>query len=155
MKTTSAARQYSQEPARTPAQPTPVVQQVSIPRAPAPQGAPAGMPVYLRTPFPVSRPGDAQELEAEHVSERVMRMPASGPVAATPGPEAQAAALHAPAATGSAMIQRTPAGSPGPAPAVRHAFAPASGGGSALAPSLRSFMEPLFGADFSGVRIHS
>lgn len=152
MHATLAAQQVSRKPARSLAHQTHAAQHAATAAAPAPRGAPAGMPVYLQTRLRVSRPGDASELEAERVAERVMRMPGPGAVSAPPGPERQAAA---PVATGQATIQRRPEAGAGTAHATTPAFAPASGGGSALNPSVRSFMEPRFGADFSGVRIHS
>lgn len=41
------------------------------------------------------------------------------------------------------------------APAIERQLARSEGTGTALAPETRAFMEPRFGADFSGVRIHA
>ena len=114
-------------------------------------GAAAGMPLFLQTRLPVSRPGDCAEVEAERIAQRVLRMPAAG----TAPPAARSAGVHRDAAGGGeGVAMQRGAESPTPAVAGRHAHAP-GGSGSALGASVRSYMEPRFGADFSAVRVHT
>lgn len=136
------------KPAR-PQRATVAAMPVSHPGRAAPQkqsGASAGVPLYLQTRYPVSQPGDAAEREADGMAQRALRLPLAAAAAQRP------AGGEAVPCNGVPMIQRAAeAGSP--APATAHA--PVGSGGSALSASLRSFMEPRFGADFSGVRIHT
>ncbi|MBS0357149.1 MAG: DUF4157 domain-containing protein [Proteobacteria bacterium] len=116
------------------------------------------MAAPVRTPVPVmpqramaggltvSSPHDAAEREAVQVARRVVSLPAA-PVSAS----ATRFAGLVPATT-----QRAPA--PATAAAARPAPAAAAAlptGGQPLPRSLRDFMEPRFGADFSAVRIHT
>ena len=45
--------------------------------------------------------------------------------------------------------------SPIPTPSLENRLSNSKGGGSPLPDEVRSFMEPRFGADFSGVRVHT
>lgn len=87
----------------------------------------------LQTKLPVGPPADRFEREADRVAEQVMRMP-----------EADVAESSPPS------IQRLPAGGGEPV----HTTLP-RGGGRPLAAPTRAFMEPRFGADFGGVRLHT
>ena len=109
----------------------------------------------------VSSPDDAAEREADRVAEHVVSMP-------DPAPRASAAA--------SAPLQRAPvrrrrrrarAPSQAPAPAptsasagspaarVMSAVASAASGGAPLSRKSRAYLEPRFGADFAGVKVHT
>ena len=116
--------------------------------------------------------GDAYEQEADRVAAQVMRMPASRPASRRPAvqrlrdarePDVQAQPL---AATITPLAQRAA----GPAAAARSddpragfeagsdvegQLSAQQGTGQALSGEVRAFMEPRFGTDFSGVRVHT
>lgn len=96
-----------------------------------------------RLPAKVSKPHDAAELEAEEAARKVVRMrePSATPPA-EPKPKTTGVMQRAAAATA------TRAASPGGARVH-------IGGGTPLPRSVRSFMEPRFGASFSHVRVHA
>lgn len=87
-----------------------------------------------RAPLRVSSPEDAGEREATSAARSVMAM--GSPALGSSGP---------------GVIHR----SPGPAGPAAATVAGAPGGGQPLAPALRRFMEPRFGADFGAVRVHT
>lgn len=91
----------------------------------------------------VSSPGDRAEVEAHNTARTVMRM--STPSAAPVTTRSDTAIHRAPAAA------NAPALNPKPAAAA----VPAAGGAGNLPAQTRKFMEPRFGADFSGVRVHT
>jgi hypothetical protein len=93
----------------------------------AEQDEPAGIPRTL------SQPGDRLEREADHAADRVMR-------AAEPAPPRLSRAAASPGA------------SLGAAPLVQEAL---RSGGQPLPAQTRAFMEPRFGHDFGGVRVHT
>jgi uncharacterized protein DUF4157 len=88
----------------------------------------------------ISQPGDALEQEAERVADQVMRMPQRG---------AQVATERAP------VLQRSAAGAaPGETiPPIVHEVLRSPG--RPLDRATRTFMEPRFGQDFGGVRVHT
>lgn len=91
----------------------------------------------------VSSPGDRAEIEAVSTARTVMRM-------STPASVARVHASSAPA------LQRAPiASAPALNPRPVQSAAPSGGSGGSLPAGVRKFMEPRFGADFSGVRVHS
>src|ERR1700687_6096427 len=108
--------------------------------------------------------GDSYEQEADRVAGQVMHMstptPAVGDQASVDGhiPEERGIAQTKPlAANITPLVQYAPTTS-------TESFEPGAdfkarldngGGGSALPASARAFMEPRFGADFSGVRLHT
>src|SRR5262249_50315962 len=100
-------------------------------------------------------PGDAYEQEANQVAERVMRMPqpsvqrtcACGGVA---GPDGECEACKA-QRLGLQRKSDSVAGTQAPASVHETIHAP----GQALDPATRAFMEPRFGHDFGGVRVHT
>jgi hypothetical protein len=99
-------------------------------------------PKSTRLPKNVSKPNESSELEAEEAARKVVRMP-------------QPAKPATPKQTASGTVQRAEA-----APPSKPAVVPASTrvslpGGTPLPPSVRSFMEPRFGANFGNVRIHT
>jgi hypothetical protein len=106
----------------------------------------------------VSSPHDPAEKEAEQTAKRIMRMPAAHVSAGTP------AMLRSPHALrfAGAIVQRELPGiarkQEGQADVSANMAAEigsSQAGGSPLPPSVRRFMEPRFGADFSRVRLHS
>ncbi len=125
---------------------------VSFAAAPAPAGAAAPgpesslirqtSPVRVQTEMRVSSPSDPAEQEAQSVGKTIARMP--DPDAKPPRVEAGA----------SGVAQRRESGGEAD-PSVLTELRASSSGGSALPADVRSFMEPRFRADFSGVRIHT
>jgi hypothetical protein len=95
-----------------------------------------------RLPAKVSKPSDPAELEAEDTARKVMRM--REPPAAVP---------TAKKGSGKGIVQR--AEGPSMAPVAAPSSHGSSGGGSPLPSSVRSHMEPRFGASFGNVRIHT
>lgn len=128
--------------------------------------APSGT---IQTKLTVNRPGDSYEREADRVAEQVMRMPETG-TAATPASSASPGVQRACACGGScdeckkkrpedgnAHVQMKAAG-PGnrgamEAPPMVHEALRSPG--QPLDKETRAFMEPRFGRDFSGVRVHT
>ncbi len=115
----------------------------------------------LATAVPVSRPGDAAELEADRVADAIVRgepAQASPAVSACPGVQRRCAACEEEQRRedeGPAQVQRKP--EPGQ-PAHDSAGDPASpiaSGGAPLSPGLREYFEPRLGADLGTVRIHT
>ena len=122
--------------------------------------------------FRVSSPQDNAEREAVQVARRVMGMteieatPVASMSSRRPAQPAQPADRTKPAqpmqpvqrATGGVQRQAMAGGWPHPTTLPRDAAAriqAARSGGQALSPTLRAFMEPRFGADFSAVRLHA
>jgi len=107
----------------------------------------------------VSNPSDAAEIEADHIADRVMRMP-----------EEQASTATTRASSGSAIhrkcsgcegeeetIQRKPLPSTGGAAfqSAGHVRDAISAGGRPLDAQTRGFFEPRLGYDLSRVRVHT
>jgi pyrrolidone-carboxylate peptidase len=101
--------------------------------------------VPLRRKLAVGSAGDPAEGEADRIAERVMRMPASGPL------------LQRACATcekDDEKVHRKENGAgPSEAPDIVHDVL--SSGGRPLDASTRAFMEPRFGHDFARVRVHT
>src|SRR5262245_60918645 len=103
----------------------------------------------MQAKLTVGHPQDSYEREADCVADQVMRMPS--PMASPPV----------------GTIQRLPEGErdlrrfgatadlPTVDAATEQSIQSLSGRGHALPESVRSFMEPRFGADFSAVRVHT
>lgn len=87
----------------------------------------------------ISQPGDPYEQEADRVADQVMRMPA---------PSASALSLGDPIASSTSSTCERESGVP---PRFLHGL----GAGRRLDRSVREFVEPRFGYDFSQVRIHT
>ena len=114
-------------------------------------------PVRLQAKLVVNAPGDTYEQEAEHVADRVMRMPQPQLqrkcVCGGGCPACQTAQSHSDHEhvqtkhVGSNDFETTAA-----PPIVHEAL---SSAGQPLDSSTREFMEPRFGHDFSQVRIHT
>jgi hypothetical protein len=101
----------------------------------------------VQTKLTVGPADDVYEREADRVAERVTRLPDPGAGGEPGGP--------------GLVVQRTAGPGPGgPGVAGGGADAAVSGarlreGGRPLSASTRRFMEPRFGADFGGVRVHT
>ncbi|MFL6216471.1 MAG: DUF4157 domain-containing protein [Blastocatellia bacterium] len=111
----------------------------------------------IQAKLAISTPGDRYEREADHIAERVMRLPepqvqracACGsdcPTCQTP-PSGQE---HKPL-----PIQRVEAGGQEPTGLPSLASSVLHSSGQPLDAATRNFMEPRFGQDFSQVRIHA
>jgi hypothetical protein len=88
--------------------------------------------------------GDHYEQEADRLAAHVMSMPTSD-AAVAPGDTATAP-----------TVQRAGGGAGFEAGAdIEHSMSSQHGGGSPLPAATRDFMEPRFGSDFSGVRLHT
>jgi hypothetical protein len=117
----------------------------SAPRqATTPTAAPTArlLPIRIQTQLRVSSPGDAAEQEAQEVGRRIAGMPE--PTSPAPIRRAQAGAVQRRA------IAPTMAG-----PDVVAGLHGSRSSGAPLPRSVRSFMEPRFGADFGAVRVHT
>lgn len=116
-----------------------------------------GLP-QLRGALKVSDPGDRYEREADRVAERVMRMAMPGPPPGDISPSNPALQRKCASCEreGDEVLMRKAdsAGSPA-VPKVAASRSPVLGGGRPLDTAARRFFEPRFGADFSGVRIHT
>jgi len=122
----------------------------------------------IQVSLSVSQPGDAHEQDADRVADAVMRMPASSMHAAPsvtstatiPGVQRMCAECEEEdkKETRNASVQRkertadVPTVTPGVAANIQ---AMCGAGGRALPSATREFFEPRFGADFSGVRVHT
>ena len=142
-------------------------QEMQSPRAPFTYGN-QGMQQILRrgilqAKLAVNQPGDAYEQEADRVASAVMNLDASLTSTVAEGP-APARVQRACACGGACEdcqrkapdVQRVNAGSAagaGAAPPIVQDVVRSAG--QPLAAGLRGFFEPRFGADFSGVRVHT
>jgi hypothetical protein len=128
----------------------------------------------IQTKLTVGTPGDVYEQEADRMAQQVMSMS----VAATAPPQVQRFGEE-PSPVGmysslaqsitpvvhrrvdeqvqmQSLVQRAfQAGGNEASGDLESRLNASKGGGSALAPEVRAFMEPRFGADFSGVRVHT
>src|SRR5882724_7412957 len=120
--------------------------------------APAVAP-NLQFKLAVNKPGDRFEREADVMADRVVRMPA--PASPLTEEKLQAGRLQrkederlqrAPATE--EKLQRKGDGVPTVGPSTQSAIQSKTTGGQPLSTDVRSYMEPLFGADFSNVRVH-
>ena len=107
--------------------------------------APPSRPQLMST-IRVSSPTDAAEHEARSVAARVMSAPA-------PSFQSPYVSRFAGAAQAARSAARPAAPAVGPSAAAR--ITSLLGGGQPLPKDVKDFMEPRFGADFSGVRIHA
>jgi hypothetical protein len=115
----------------------------------------------LQAQLRVGASDDPYEREADRVADSVMRMPE--PAAQRTCAECEeegggdAGAIRrtcaAPPAPAVVRRQKTEADAPGVAPPIVSEVV--SGAGRPLDPGVRSFMEPRFGRDFSGVEVHT
>jgi hypothetical protein len=110
---------------------------------------PAAATLAIQPKLQVGPAGDRYEQEADRMAAVVMAMPA--PQAAPPVPPAQRKPEEEEVQT---KAQDPRAGFEA-APDFEDQLRGQKGGGAPLPSSVRSFMEPRFGADFSGVRLHT
>ena len=122
------------------------------------------IPAIQCAPLAVSSPSDGPEREATKVGATVARMalPETRAPSPAPPPASPAPASTATASTQVARIEAAPqiqrrhrAGHASLEPHVASDISNRMSGGAPLPPGVRGFMEPRFGADFSGVRIHT
>ena len=110
--------------------------------------------------------GDRYEQEADRVAEQVVSFQPSAasrqPAVQRQGPEEEEEVQTKPiAASITPLVQRQPEGrqqadgSFEASPSLESRLAAQRGGGSPLPDETRAFMEPRFGADFSGARVHT
>jgi hypothetical protein len=104
------------------------------------------LPVRVQTQMRVSSPSDAAEQEATAVGRQVMR---------TPNPDEAARPNVSQGSAGVAQRLAAPGGERDVDPSILNVLGASSSSGSPLPRDMRSFMEPRFKADFSGVRIHT
>ncbi len=115
-------------------------------------GACHSCPPRVQAKLKIGQPGDKYEQEADRVAEQVMRMPE---------PSVQRKGCSSPGCKEEdedKILQAKSVGSAGSAPAqVDHPLIQnvLSSPGQPLDAGTRSFMEPRFGQDFSGVRVHT
>ena len=118
--------------------------------------APARLSPRIQTRLTVNQPGDEFEREADQVAEQVMRMPepqvqracACGGACA----DCQSGEEEEPQHLQTQRLS-SGGGSTAVAPPIVHEALASPG--QPLDPATRAYMEPRFGADFSGVRIHA
>lgn len=103
--------------------------------------------VRVQTQMRVSSPSDPAEQEASAVGKTIMRMPDPADEARTPPP----AVSH----RDTGVAHRDAAPDRHADPQVLEKLHGSSSSGSPLPRDMRTFMEPRFKADFSGVRIHT
>ena len=111
----------------------------------------ARAPSLLQTKLQVNTPGDTYEQEADGVAEQVMRMPKpqlqrTGADSDRRNPQAPPVCLRTQSVEGNCSREVA---------ALHIVHEVIHSAGRALDPSTRKFMEPRFGYDFSGVRIHT
>lgn len=131
----------------------------------ASRGAPSRAPL-IQTKLTVSQPGDAHEREADRVADAVMRMPAievadtaAGSSTTSPAKvqrlctECEEEQKHK--AIPQVQRKEQAADSPPLTSPVAANIQSLRGDGRALPAETRAFFEPRFGADLSGVRVHT
>ena len=113
--------------------------------------------VTIQPKLSVSSPEDIYEQEADSVAQQVMRMPEPGIPRPCPCGGGCPACQAKPAGPGNERLQmkRVHASDTGQMTAPPIVNEVLSSPGQPLDPATRAFMEPRFGHDFSGVRVHS
>ncbi|HBB32823.1 MAG TPA: hypothetical protein DDZ80_01605 [Cyanobacteria bacterium UBA8803] len=111
----------------------------------------------IQTKLKISEPGDQYEQEADRLADEVMRMPEPS-VQRQVEPEEEEEMVQRKAIANPMMppIQRKnepDQSEPSEVPSVVHEVL--NSPGHSLSPSIRTFMEPRFGYDFSQVRLHT
>ncbi|AFZ10964.1 hypothetical protein Osc7112_6884 (plasmid) [Oscillatoria nigro-viridis PCC 7112] len=104
------------------------------------------IPLSIQAKLTVSTPGDKYELEADATAAKVMAMPDSALLSQ------QSASKQSNPTTDA--VQRAGAEDKTVSPELENRIHNATGG-SPLPESVRSFMEPRFGVDFSAIRVHT
>ena len=118
-------------------------------------------PLRIQPKLKVNTPGDIYEQEADRVADEVLRMPEH---AVLPGMEISKETQARPvrrmcaepdAAERNTQRREAAEGMPTVTPAIAARLDATKGTGALLSRSVRSFMEPRFGVDFGGVRVHT
>jgi hypothetical protein len=128
----------------------------------------------VQTKLTVGAPGDKHEQEADSMAGKVMTMPDEAiqqPIQRQTGEDTEAVQMQPLVNSITPLVQRSSGeeeevqmksgaqrvsdGSSQASGSVENRLAGSKGGGSALPDDVRSFMEPRFGAEFSGVRVHT
>ncbi|HAG82949.1 MAG TPA: hypothetical protein DCL61_17750 [Cyanobacteria bacterium UBA12227] len=124
----------------------------------------------IQTKLTVGAPGDVYEQEADRVAAQVMSMPDHSPQVQRFAQGDNSVQMKSLAQSITPLVQRRVDESVQMRSIVQRVFQAggtetngdlesslntSKGGGSPLAPSIRAFMEPRFGADFSAVRVHT
>ncbi|HBB30832.1 MAG TPA: hypothetical protein DDZ80_21870 [Cyanobacteria bacterium UBA8803] len=124
----------------------------------------------IQTKLTVGAPGDPYEQEADRVAAQVMSMSDSSPQVQRFEQEENPVQMWSLVQSITPLVQRQEDESVQMRSQLQRAFEPggneasldlesrlnaSKGRGSSLAPSVRAFMEPRFGADFSAVRVHT
>ena len=118
-------------------------------------------PPRIQAKLRLNTPGDIYEQEADRIASEVMRAPESASLPGTQVPSGMhdppVQRMFRPKSSGFAQIQRTqPAASAANIrPAIAARLEATRGSGEPLPKSVRLFMEPRFGVDFSTVRVHT
>lgn len=102
---------------------------------------------FIQAKLNISLPNDKYEQEADWVADQVMSMPAA--------PVVQQQAKESKATMTKPLLQRQANGDLQVALDLENRLAARRGHGQPLTPGTRAFMEPRFGADFGGVRVHT
>jgi len=111
--------------------------------------------VQLQRKPAVSAPDDPLERQADAVADRIMRMAEPPPIGSTPSVIQRMCKECKEEEEGERRIHRTPSTDSGGGLDVSTAVRAAERSGAALPADVRSFFEPRFGHDFSGVRVHT
>ncbi len=125
------------------------------------ESADSGGELVIQPRLMVGAAGDSYEREADYVAQQVMRMHAPPRDVATVRPHENTGGddltQRKPLASGiTSLVQRSGTGQGFEAGSqVAGEVSRQRGRGSALDGGVRKFMEPRFGADFSGVRVHT
>jgi len=106
----------------------------------------------IQTKLTVNQPGDRYELEADRVAEQVMRMPE---LSSSPPSVLQRQPAENDEDEETLQAKASPGQTPQVTPELQTRISSLRGEGKPLSDSIRTFMEPRFGHDFSKVRIHT
>ena len=117
-------------------------------------------PARPQAKLTVGRPGDAYEVEADRIADRVMAAPAPPEGAVSTGRTQEPSIQRACAACEEEpdkqmQAKEAPGAAPTASPALLASLPALRTGGEPLSESARAFFEPRFGYDFSAVRVHA
>jgi len=120
------------------------------------------IPVYsnqtIQTKLTVNDPGDKHEQEADHIADKVMRMPGNQQIQRKCSAcEEEDKKIQRKSASGGAgaLTKTNSQAGVGVSAAVHNRIAASQGGGSSLDSATSSFMSDRFGVDFGNVKIHN
>ena len=129
----------------------------------------------IQTKLTVGKPGDPYEQEADSMAAKVMTMPESAvqeSIQSQTSPQTKASEPKSPTNSLARLVQRSATGeeeeiqmksgmqrafdgSIQASKSIESRLTDSQGGGSPLPQEVRGFMEPRFGADFGGVKVHT